>query len=131
MIALIAILVFGFRARTEIGVTADRANQRIHHKLELPPTASDIDYYSTVSAYSIAEFSIARDDFTSWAQSRGWTLTEVSQDNITMFRHAVTDAAESTLIESGLSFDAMNGDFGFSGSYNDATGRASVSFSTR
>ena len=131
VIALGALLVSGFRARTETGVTAERANQRIHHKLDLPTTASDVDYYSIVSPYSIAEFSIARNDFTGWAESRSWTLTEVSPANFTMFRHAVTDPAEPTIIESGLVFDAMDGDFGFSGHYNYATGRASVSFSTR
>ena len=131
LIGFIALVVFGVFTRTESGVTAQRANQRIHHRLELPPTASDVDYYSMVSPYSIADFSIARDEFTNWAESRGWTITEVSPDSFTMFRHAVSDPAEQTIIKSGLVFDAMDGDFGFSGSYNDATGRASVSFSTR
>ena len=91
----------------------------------------DVDYYSIVSPYSIADFSISRDDFTSWAESRHWTLTELTPDNIRLFRHAVADPAEPTIIESGLVFDAMDGDFGYSGCYDDATGRASVSFSTR
>jgi hypothetical protein len=122
--------MLGFRARSETGVMPTRANQRIHHELKIPLDSRDVDYYSTV-IYSIADFSISRDSFSVWAETRGWQLSEVSQDDFTYFRYAVNKPAEPTIIESGLVFNAMDEDLGFSGAYNDATARATLSFSTR
>lgn len=129
VIALVAIVFLGFRARTEMGVTPARANQRIHQKFEIPPDSHDVDYYSTV-IYSVADFSISRESFSAWANSQGWALREVTEEDVTLFRYAVEEPPEPTFIRSGMVFDAMDGDFGFKGAYDDVSGRATVSFST-
>ena len=91
----------------------------------LPPSATDINYSSTVG-FSRADFTISREQFIAWADSRNWQVTEI--DDPQAFIPASRD--EPRLVENGLQFDARDGDFGYSEIY-DEDKRASIAFSTQ
>ena len=129
IIALATWFVTGLRTRYETGVDAGRANSRIHHRLKLPSTASDIDYRSTVW-HSRADFNIARQDFVGWATRNDWEPCPIASGTSVVFVFASPEK-KAKLVDNGMVFDAMDGDVGYSAIYDETNGRASIQFSSR
>jgi hypothetical protein len=112
------------------GVSPEEANGRIHQKLNIPTSAKDVNFVSTVWA-SWADFSISEPEFRSWCLLRRWDVIPIPAESALSFQSVVDRELRPRTVDDGLSFSAMNGDLGYSGVFDRKLQRACIWFTSR
>lgn len=113
-----------FRSVSGRAVSAAEANSRLWHG-HVPEDATDVWFTSGYRGTQV-ECTLTPESFRAWCEYRGWSPFPIGEGE-PVYKYSERDGVVT--ISRGLRFCDMEGDVGHSGLYDEATGRAYVTYS--
>ncbi len=127
---MLVFLITGGIERTGRGATPHVANSRIHQRFEIPPSARDVNYYTT-ERYSVANFGISEAEFLEWCRARGWRTSPVTPGHLGLYQDLHGRGRRPRIVRDGLTFDGLSGTVGYTGVFDRELRRASIQYEVR